>query len=173
MSRIKFFQDISKNDVATAGGKGASLGELTRVGIPVPQGFVILSHAFDRFIEENHLQEEIAARLKEAHPEDINSVERTSVVLRDVIHDHPMPADLAEEILKSYDALGAEFVAVRSSATAEDPDQMIIEAAYGLGEAIVGGLVTPDSYIVIKSKGMILGAEEGGKQTAISYQLSA
>ncbi len=49
MSHLKFFKNISKHDVASAGGKGASLGELTQAGIPVPPGFVILASAFDRF----------------------------------------------------------------------------------------------------------------------------
>ena len=47
---IRSFENINKNDVAIAGGKGASLGEMTQVGIPVPSGFVILSNAFERFI---------------------------------------------------------------------------------------------------------------------------
>ena len=43
---IKVFKDISKDDAATAGGKGASLGEMTQAGIPVPPGFVILADSF-------------------------------------------------------------------------------------------------------------------------------
>ena len=229
MSHLKFFKDISKNDVAIAGGKGASLGEMTKAKISVPPGFVVLASAFDRFIEETNLKEEIKARLDEVVPEDTNTVDKASNVLRDTIHDTPMPKDLQKEILESFDKLGAEFVAVRSSATAEDsavaswageletflnitrknavdavrqcwsslftpraifyrhekklidhyvsvavvvqkmvqseisgiaftvhpvtedPDQMIIEAGYGLGEAIVSGQITPDSYIVTKS----------------------
>ena len=53
-------------------------------------------------------------------PEDTNTVDKASNVLRDTIHDTPMPKDLQKEILESFDKLGAEFVAVRSSATAED-----------------------------------------------------
>ena len=68
MSHLKFFKDISKNDVAIAGGKGASLGEMTKVKISVPPGFVVLASAFDRFIEETNLKEEIKARLDEVVP---------------------------------------------------------------------------------------------------------
>ncbi len=234
MSHFKFFNHISKHDVASAGGKGASLGELTQAGIPVPPGFVILASAFDRFIKESHLKEEIQARLAEVNPADTNSVERASVILRDVIHDHPMPMDLTTEIMAGFHSLKADLVAVRSSATAEDSaiaswageletylntteeniiehvkkcwsslftpraifyrhekglidaqvsvavviqqmiqsevsgiaftvhpvtedyDQMIIEAGFGLGEAIVSGQITPDSYIVSKSSMSIL-----------------
>jgi len=236
---IKFFSDISKKDTDIAGGKGASLGEMSNAGIPVPPGFVVLAGAFDRFIGETDVKEEIEARLKEVRPEDTSSVDKASHVLRDVIYDTAMPKDLANEILHAFDALGAEFVAVRSSATAEDsdvaswageletylnttrkdviervkecwsslftpraifyrheknlidahvsvavvvqkmvqsdvsgvaftvhpvtedPNQMIIEAVYGLGEALVSGQVTPDSYIVSKKDMSILDIHVG------------
>ena len=60
---IKFFKDLSKKDVAEAGGKGASLGEMTKAGIPVPPGFVILASAFNRFLEETDLSQEVQAWL--------------------------------------------------------------------------------------------------------------
>ena len=60
---IKKFNQLSKNDIDIAGGKGASLGEITKAGIPVPDGFVILSNAFDRFIEKTDLNVEIDAVL--------------------------------------------------------------------------------------------------------------
>ena len=229
MSHIKFFKDLSKEDVAIAGGKGASLGEMTKAKISVPPGFVVLSNAFDRFLEETNLKEDIAAHLKKVNPEDTNSIDKMSAVLRDMIHDTAMPKDLEKEILVAFKKLDAKFVAVRSSATAEDssiaswageletylntekknvlekvkqcwsslytpraifyrheknlidhyvsvavvvqkmiqseisgvaftvhpvtedPDQMIIEAGFGLGEAIVSGQITPDSYIVSKN----------------------
>ena len=46
---IKSIKQLGKNDVAIAGGKGASLGEMTKAGIPVPPGFVVLASAFDKF----------------------------------------------------------------------------------------------------------------------------
>ena len=120
MSHIKFFKDLSKNDVGIAGGKGASLGEMTQSKIPVPPVFVVLSNAFDRFVEETHLKEKIAARLSEVDPKDTNTVDRASNILRDVIHDTAMPKDLEKEILAAFKKLDAKYVAVRSSATAED-----------------------------------------------------
>jgi len=234
MQHLNFFKDINKDSVDIAGGKGASLGEMTSASIPVPPGFVVLSSAFDRFLEETDLNTEISARLKEVNPEDTNSIDKASNVIRDTIHDHTMPEDLTREILRAFDELGADFVAVRSSATAEDSsvaswageldtflntirdnivervkecwsslftpraifyrheknlidqyvsvavvvqkmiqsivsgiaftvhpvtedrDQMIIEAGLGLGEAIVSGQITPDSYVVSKSEMSIL-----------------
>ncbi len=244
MTFTLFFKHIIKNDVLIAGGKGASLGEMTNAGIPVPPGFIVLAPAFDRFIHETVIKSEIEARLSEVNPEDTHTIDRASNVLRDVIHDTPMPDDLSAEILSAFDSLGADLVAVRSSATAEDSevaswageletylnttrefvvlrvkqcwsslftpraifyrhekdlidaqvsvavviqkmiqsevsgicftvhpvtedrDQMIIEAGFGLGEAIVSGSITPDSYVIRKSDMTIIDvqvAEQGRK----------
>lgn len=78
MSYTKNFENLSKNDVAIAGGKGASLGEMTRAGLHVPPGFVVLAAAFDRFLEETDLDAEIEARLKEVNKKDLNSVDKAS-----------------------------------------------------------------------------------------------
>lgn len=241
MQYIRFFKDITKHDVALAGGKGASLGEMNHAGISVPPGFVVLADTFDLFIEETHIKEEIIVRLTEVNPDDMNSVDRVSNILRDVIHDAPMPDNIRQEIVTAFNALGAEHVAVRSSATAEDSsiaswageletylntteenligrvqqcwsslftpraifyrheknlidahvavavvvqkmvqsemsgvaftvhpvtedrDQMIIEAGYGLGEAIVSGQITPDSYIVSKKDMSIIDINIGSQ----------
>ena len=55
------FNELSSNDVSIAGGKGASLGEMTQADIPVPLGFVILSTTFDKFIKDADLIQEIDA----------------------------------------------------------------------------------------------------------------
>jgi pyruvate,water dikinase len=59
MELIRDFKNLNKADNALAGGKGASLGELTQAGIPVPSGFVIFAPAFDRFITDASLSAEI------------------------------------------------------------------------------------------------------------------
>lgn len=231
---IRSFSKISKKDVLIAGGKGASLGEMTQAKIAVPPGFVVLADAFDRFLEETDLNVEIVSKLKKVNYKDINSVDKASNVIRDLIHNVEMPKDLADEILSEFKKLKTKFVAVRSSATAEDSsqaswageldtylntteknlivkvkecwsslftpraifyrfekgmndfkvsvgvviqkmidseisgitftvhpvtkdkNQMIIEAGFGLGEAIVSGQITPDSYVVDKKKLNIL-----------------
>ena len=223
------FTQLTKKDVAIAGGKGASLGEMTQAGIPVPSGFVILATAFDRFLHETDLEVDIEAHLKKVNYKDINSVDKTSAIIRDLIHDAKMPKDLQIIIMGEFKKLKSKYVAVRSSATAEDSSQaswageletflnttdktllkhvkdcwsslftpraifyrhekklhkakvsvavvvqamvqseiagiaftvhpvtkdkkqMIIEAGYGLGEAVVSGQVTPDSYVIDKS----------------------
>ncbi len=52
MEFVKFFEELGKDDVDVAGGKGANLGELTQAGIPVPPGFVVTSATYQKFVEE-------------------------------------------------------------------------------------------------------------------------
>lgn len=234
MALIKKITEISKSDTLIAGGKGASLGEMTRAGILVPPGFVILSDAFDKFMEETDLNVEIDAILKGVNIKIVHTVENASEKIQSMILSKGIPWNIKEEILKYYKKLNTKFVAVRSSATAEDSasaawagqldsflnttkenllenvkkcwaslftpraifyrfekklsknkisvavvvqtmvaseqsgiafsvhpvtqdeNQIIIEAGFGLGEAIVSGAITPDSYFVDKQSFKIL-----------------
>ncbi len=117
---IKTFKQISKNDVFIAGGKGASLGEMTKAKLPVPSGFVILVDAFDRFLEETDLVAEIASQIKQMNFQDINSIDKASNVIRDLINDTSVPEDLKKIFVKEFKKLNCKYVAIRSSATAED-----------------------------------------------------
>jgi pyruvate,water dikinase len=231
---IKTFLQLSKNDVKIAGGKGASLGEMSKAGVSVPPGFVVLAGAFDKFVQETKIKAGIESILKKVNPKDINSIDKASSEIRKLILEEKMPENLQKEISGEYKKLGAKFVAVRSSATAEDSktaswageletylnvteqnlikqvkmcwsslftpraifyrfekklhnakisvavvvqkmvqsqvsgicftvhpvtknyNQMVIEAGFGLGEAIVGGLTTPDTYVVDKKDFSIL-----------------
>ncbi len=244
-SHVAFFKDITRKDVARAGGKGASLGEMTNAGIPVPPGFVVLASAFDRFLEETDLNVEVAAALKKVNHKDMESVEVASEKLRQLITEAKMPADIGVEIAAAHKKLKSPLVAVRSSATAEDGsvaswageletylnvkqpgvlkavqrcwsslftpraifyrfekklhktpvsvavvvqamvqsevsgiaftvhpvtedrDQMVIEAAFGLGEAIVGGMVTPDTYVVSKKRLAVMDVNVSEQQFAL------
>lgn len=227
---IKFFNELKKIDILSAGGKGASLGEMTSAGIPVPPGFLILIDAFERFLDETKVREKIEPILGALNQDTIDEIEKASEKIRNLILRENVPADIKEQILNGFKELDSPFVAVRSSATAEDSagaawagqlesylnttekdlidnvkrcwaslftpraiyyriekglkyekisvavviqkmvqsevsgiafsvhpvtedhNQLIIEASYGLGEAIVSGQVTPDRYVVDKKK---------------------
>ena len=114
------FTELGKNDAMIAGGKGASLGEMTQAGIPVPPGFVVLSTTFDEFIKEADLVQEIDAVIDGVNHKDINSVEVASEKIQALIKNAEMPDRIASEIKSKFKVLDTEFVAVRSSATAED-----------------------------------------------------
>jgi phosphoenolpyruvate synthase/pyruvate phosphate dikinase len=234
MPFIKNFREISKSDAAIAGGKGASLGEMTQTGIPVPPGFVILAEAFERFLEITDLNVEIDAALDEVDIKEMHTIENASEKIKALILVKEIPLEIRKSISYNFDKLGAKFVAVRSSATAEDSsvaawagqldsflnttnenlldnvkqcwaslftpraifyrfeknlhkqkisvavvvqemvnseksgiafsvhpvtedyNQIIIEAGFGLGEAIVSGSITPDSYVIDKQGYKIL-----------------
>lgn len=120
MQNTRFFGEISLADVSEAGGKGASLGEMTRAGIPVPEGFVVLAPVFESVLAAAGVKEAIESHAGSVVREDATSVERASRAIRNLIREVTVPEDVASELLRSFDALGAATVAVRSSATTED-----------------------------------------------------
>ncbi len=224
----KLFNELNKEDFLLAGGKGASLGEMIQNGIPVPEGFVVLANSFEDFLRETDLNVEIDAVLHSVNQKEMHTVENASEKIKSLILNAKMPDIIGADIMSGFNKLGEKFVAVRSSATAEDGkdhawagqlesylnvkeeeliekvkhcwaslftpraifyryekglsetkisvavviqkmvpseiagiafsvhpvtqdrDQIIIEAGFGLGEAIVSGQITPDSYVVSK-----------------------
>jgi len=240
-------QSITKNDTAIAGGKGASLGEMLNANIPVPNGFVVTTEAFTLFLDECKLAQEIDSVLHNVDHKIISTVEHAAQTIQALIMHANVPQTIADEILNQYQALQANDVAVRSSATAEDgsdhawagqldsflntteemllenvkrcwaslftpraiyyrfekqltgshisvavvvqamvqseksgvafsvhpitqePNQLIIEAGLGLGEAIVAGAITPDAYVVSKQPANIIDTTIN-KQTKALYR---
>lgn len=120
MRYTKTFKELGRSDADIAGGKGASLGEMTNAGIPVPFGFVVLSTSFDFFLKETDLISEVESELSKVNHKEIESVERASERIRELIENAVMPKELEKEIQAQFKELDTEFVAVRSSATAED-----------------------------------------------------
>jgi len=62
---IRTFEELRKGDIPIAGGKGANLGELMSIGVPVPPGFVITTSAYEKILRDNHLEESITNELKQ------------------------------------------------------------------------------------------------------------
>lgn len=117
---VLWFSEIGKEDIPKVGGKGANLGELTKAGIPVPNGFCITAQAYYYFLEKSGLKNEITKLLKGLDSEDNKKLNAVSKEIKTKIIKANMPADLATEIKEAYLKLGGLAVAVRSSATAED-----------------------------------------------------
>lgn len=231
--------------MALAGGKGASLGEMTLAGIAVPPGFVILASSFEKFLRETQIHTDIDAILHTVDHKVMESVEKASEKIEALILEEEIPEDIKEGIQKAFKELKADYVAVRSSATAEDSssaawagqlesylnttegkllenvkkcwaslftpraifyrfekglheqhisvavvvqkmvesevsgiafsvhpvtqdkNQLIIEAGFGLGEAIVSGQITPDSYVVEKKEWNIIDINVAEQEKAI------
>ncbi|AVM69802.1 phosphoenolpyruvate synthase [Lachnospiraceae bacterium oral taxon 500] len=240
-------KDIKKEDVLTAGGKGANLGEMISAGINVPAGFVITAEAYREFIRQNKIAEMISTGAQEAGADE-DKLLALAADIRAKIKSGGFPVETEKEIRKKYASLGVNVrVAVRSSATAEDlpeasfagqqetylnvrgiedvlaqirhcyaslwgdravsyrfhqgyaqaavaiavviqemvesekagvlftinpvsqnTNEMQINASYGLGESVVSGQVTADSYIISKL-GKLLDIRIGSKASQIVY----
>ncbi|WP_255150697.1 phosphoenolpyruvate synthase [Halorarius halobius] len=239
---VLWLDEIGSDDLNSVGGKGASLGEMTGAGLPVPPGFVVTAQTYREFIERTGIDEELFEAV-DVDAEDSAALAEAEATAKELILGTEMPEDVREEILASYADLdnGEAFVAVRSSATAEDlPDasfagqqetflnvtgedlvdrvkrcwaslftqraiyyrqeqgfahdkvdiavvvqkmvdaeksgvmftshpstgepKLIIEAAWGLGEAVVSGSVSPDNYVIDRENGEVLEATVADKK---------
>lgn len=121
---ILWLAEIQKEDIPSVGGKGASLGEMTSVGLPVPNAFVVTAQAFRRYIENAKIDKEIFSRLSGLDVENADLLEKTAADVKAIVMKTPVPDEIREDIISSYTRMGNDVVvAVRSSATAEDlPD---------------------------------------------------
>ncbi|HIE18294.1 TPA: phosphoenolpyruvate synthase [Candidatus Bathyarchaeota archaeon] len=128
---VLWFDEIGMEDVPLVGGKSASLGEMTRrTGVPVPYGFATTAEAYRYYLRANKLDEKIANILSEIKDSnDTRTLQSVGSRIREIIETADMPSDLEQAIIDAYNDLAKKvgdeepFVAVRSSATAEDlPD---------------------------------------------------
>ncbi len=128
---VLWFEDVRNVDVSIVGGKNASLGEMIFSGLPVPPGFAVTAFSYERYIQEKKIAEQIYKIIKETvtNPNDPKQYDVASKKIRELIEKTPMPMDIEDAIRSAYKDLNKRlelkntFVAVRSSATAEDlPD---------------------------------------------------
>lgn len=139
---VKWFSELGRESVSVGGGKGANLAEMENIGMPVPPGFVVTAQAYQYFIEKTKLKETVSRIIHEINFEDTAELHEGSRIIRELIEKAKMPEEMHEEILEAYEALSTNrealakassdvlsilknsyepaFVAVRSSATAED-----------------------------------------------------
>lgn len=245
MYYTKTFLRLGKKDADIAGGKGASLGEMTNAKIPVPGGFVVLADSFEKFIELTDNNVKIDSIIRKVNHKKIDTIEQASKEIQALILNAEMPKVIASEINSEFKKMKTKYVAVRSSATSEDSadaawagqldsflnttektllenvkrcwaslftpraifyrfekglhktkisvavvvqkmiaskvsgiafsvhpvtedyNQLIIEAGFGLGEAIVSGQITPDSYLISKDPFKILDKNINAQQRGL------
>ena len=125
---VLWFENLRKTDIPSVGGKNANLGELTNAGIHVPPGFAITAFSYKRFIQETGISSKIYEIIKDTitNPNEPKLYETASKKIRELIEATPMPKDIENAIRSTYEELCRKlgiqdvFVAVRSSATAED-----------------------------------------------------
>ncbi|MBI4304476.1 MAG: phosphoenolpyruvate synthase, partial [Chloroflexi bacterium] len=117
---VVWFNEVTKKDLALAGGKGANLGEMTNANIPVPPGFIVTSWAYFDFLRQTKLTDKLRRLLEPVDVNDSKQLQEVAAQVRDAISGAKMPAEIAREIEQAYVNMGKGLVAVRSSATAED-----------------------------------------------------
>ncbi len=123
MRFVKWFSEIDRSNLAEAGGKGANLGEMTKAGFPIPPGFVVTSNAYFEFIKLNNIDKLIKEMTDGLDTSNNNALTMASEAVRGRILSGEIPSEMREEIKTAYRQMspGNEpYVAVRSSATAED-----------------------------------------------------
>ncbi len=156
---VKWFSEINKDSIKFVGGKGANLGEIYNLKVPVPLGFVVTAQAYDYFIREAQIKDKIMKLLGKIDYNKTTELDKATKQIRELITNAKLPKDLEDEIIESYGNLDTGdssslneflkktpedlFVAVRSSATAED-----------LADASFAG--QQDSYLNIKGRDSLL-----------------
>lgn len=126
MKNILWFKEIRFEDVNIVGGKGANLGEMYNLGIPVPNGFVVTADSYFNFIKQNSLKTKIGQILETTDVDQPDQLLAASQKIKKIIKHTPVPEEIAIDIMKGYKKLSGFAglvdmpVAVRSSATAED-----------------------------------------------------
>ena len=126
---IRWFKELTIDDVPLVGGKNASLGEMYREllpqGIQIPNGFAVTAEGYRYLLEQAGAWEPLHKALDDLNPEDVADLAKRARKAREIIYAATFPADLEDQILKAYAQLQQQYgdemsVAVRSSATAED-----------------------------------------------------
>jgi pyruvate,water dikinase len=122
---ILWLEEIRKEDITSVGGKGASLGEMASIGLPVPRAFVVTAQAFRWFLVETGLEQKIYKALDRLDVENNDALEKAAETAKGLVLKAKMPAAIRDDVKKVYRKISSDdlVVAVRSSATAEDlPD---------------------------------------------------
>lgn len=130
MKRIRWFQDLTIENIPQVGGKNASLGEMIRAlsarGIQIPDGYAVTADAYHEFLHYNQLEEPIRTLISGLDTTNVNELLRRTGQIRQLILSGSFPPELEAEIFACYRQLSQQYgndaadVAVRSSATAED-----------------------------------------------------
>src|SRR3989339_376397 len=117
-----WFKEVGKKDGNVVGGKGANLGEMVQSGIPVPPGFIVTAQAYFYFLDKTNLREVIQKKLTNLNVENSHRLQIISEEIKHIIETASVPKEIEETIVDYYHdmAKSSGFVAVRSSATAED-----------------------------------------------------
>ena len=116
---VERFENISKDDIGIAGGKGANLGELTQAGIPVPPGFVITAETYQKFMESTGIFQSVMDILDTIDINKTKELQEAAEEIKQIIIDTPIPEDITTLIIEAYNAL-SQRVGVDDADVAKD-----------------------------------------------------
>lgn len=116
----ELLQDVFQKNLSRVGGKAANLGQMMSAGLSVPEGFVIVVEAYEKFLVFNKIDIEIKKLLMDLEKNDIENIKKISSEIKNLFKQSQIPEDLLTEIDQSYEQIGSPEVVVRSSATMED-----------------------------------------------------
>lgn len=138
---VVWFKELSNKDIPIAGGKGASLCEMYNAGFPIPPGFIITAQAYQKFLTQTGIDKQIYALLHDLDVDNNEKLQDAAKKVQKIIEDTQMPLSIQQSISEMYETMTVgeglnglsqqakamvksgrdyPFVAVRSSATAED-----------------------------------------------------
>ena len=104
MDAVIWLEDVGKEDLSIVGGKGASLGEMINIGVPVPGGFAVTAQAFRDFINRSGIADELFEALK-VDVNQASELHRAEEMAKKLIMDAKVPKDIEEAIKARYDEL--------------------------------------------------------------------
>jgi rifampicin phosphotransferase len=143
---VLYFKEVDKASLPYVGGKGANLGELTKAGFPVPQGFCVTTSAYQALVQASNEMNNFFDQLDRIHAENLDEIRLIGQRIRKHLEDVPIPSDVEAAIVEAWECTGKQKpYAVRSSATAED-----LPTASFAGQQ--------DTYLNIRGKEQLLNA---------------
>ena len=107
---ILWLNEIRKDDIPSVGGKGASLGEMTSIGLPVPPGFVVTAQAFRRFLQLTKLEDSIFDILEKLDVDENDALNATAELVKSMGSSAVMPEVIIKAMIASYQNMGVGLV---------------------------------------------------------------
>lgn len=114
MNNLLWFSEIGKDDLEICGEKAVSLAELYNIGMPIPQGFVVTSNAYQKFLQENNINKQIQNILSNLNLDDLKLLQKKSEEIQEIILKAEIPEELKEEIYESYENLNVDNEVLKS-----------------------------------------------------------
>src|SRR6056297_930887 len=160
---VKWFSKLNSKDVLEAGEKGANLGELFNMKLPVPNGFVVTTYAYDYFLEKSGIKEKINSFLSQIDVKNNEQLENYISNIKNLILRTEFPEELKEEILDSYEHLGTDKLEIEKGSAldilnnAAEPIFVAVRSSLPFEKIYkTNNLREQDTYLNVKGNDVLL-----------------